>query len=54
MDLRAQFHDNLIRLNLVQNISCKIINVSDKFFGNVLKAEYIVYLCMYIHITCIC
>jgi len=54
MDLRAQFHENLIRLNLVQNISGKIIHVSDKFIGNVLKAEYIVYLCMYINISCIC
>jgi len=31
-------------------MSSKIMNISDKFIR---KAEYIVYLCIYIHISCI-
>ena len=50
----AQFHNNLIRLNFNPKYFRQNYTFSQSSLLGMLKEECIVYLCMYINISCIC
>ena len=50
----AQFHNNLIWLNFNPKYSSQNYTFFSQVYLGMLKDEYIVYLCMYLNISCIC